>query len=49
MSRPPALEFGMLVGGVVVADQVGLPIQWDGPVDQTVKLYLLLVAILLLT
>jgi hypothetical protein len=48
VSRPPALEFGMLVGGVVVADQVELPIQRDGPVDQTEKLDLLLVAILLL-
>ena len=38
----------MLMGGVVVADQVELPIQPDGPVDQTEKLDPFLVAIPLL-
>jgi hypothetical protein len=49
VSRPPALDFGMLMAGVVVADQVELPIQRDGPVDQTEKLDAFLVAIPLLT
>ena len=44
VSRQPALDFGMLVGGVVVADQVELPIQRDGLVDQTEKVEPFLVA-----
>jgi hypothetical protein len=38
----------MLMGGVAVADQVELPIQQDGPVDQAEKLDPFLVAIPLL-
>ena len=48
VSRQPALDFGVLVSGVVVADQVELPIQRDGLVDQTKKLEPFLVAMPLL-
>lgn len=34
----PALYFGVLMGGVVIADQVEVPIDRDGLVDQTEKL-----------
>src|SRR2546426_8993152 len=34
----PALHFGVLMGGVVIADQVQLPVGWDGLVDQAEKL-----------
>ena len=39
----PALHFGVLMGGVVIADQVKLPIGRDGLVDQAEKLEPLLV------
>ena len=48
VSRQPALDFGVLGSGVVVADQVELPIQRDGPVDQTEKLEPFLLAMPLL-
>src|SRR6266566_6093969 len=34
----PALHFGVLMGGVIIADQVKLPVGRDGLVDQAEKL-----------
>ena len=47
--RQPALHFAVLMGGVVVADQVKLPIHRNGLVDQTEKLEPFLVSMSLLT
>src|ERR1035441_9189223 len=44
VSRQPTLHFGVLMGGVVVADQVKLPVGRDGLIDQAEKLEPLLVA-----
>jgi len=44
----PALYFGMLMGGVVIANQVELPVRRDGLIDQTEKFEPFLVAMLLL-
>jgi len=49
VARQPALHFGVLMGGVVIADQVQLPVGGDGLVDQAEKLEPFLVAIALLT
>ena len=46
--RQPALHFGVLMGGVVIADQVKLPVGRDGLVDEAEKLEPLLVAMPLL-
>jgi len=44
----PVLHFGMLMGGIVIANQVKLPIRQDGVVDQAEKLEPLLVPMTLL-
>jgi len=36
--RQPALHFGVLMGGVVIADQVKLPVGQDGLVDEAENL-----------
>jgi hypothetical protein len=38
MPRQPALHFGMFMGGIVIADQVQLPVGGDGLVDEAEKL-----------
>ena len=48
MPRQPALHFGMFMGGVVIADQVQLPVGGDGLVDEAEKLEPLLVPMALL-
>ena len=48
MSRQPALHFGMFMGGIVIADQVQLPVGGDGLVDEAKKLEPLLMAMPLL-
>ena len=48
VSRQPALDLGVLMRGVVVPDQVELPIQGDGLVDQEEKLEPFLMAMPLL-
>ena len=44
----PALHSGVLMGGVVITDQVELPVGRDGLVDQAEKLEPLLVPMALL-
>src|ERR1017187_9689834 len=46
--RQPAVRFGVLMGGVVIADQVKLPVGRDGLLDEAEKLEPLLVAMPLL-
>src|SRR5208283_281035 len=46
--RQPALHFGVLMGGVVIADQVELSVGRDGLVDQAEKLEPFLMAMPLL-
>ena len=43
MTRKPAPHFGMFMGGIVIADQVQLPVGGDGLVDEAEKLEPLLV------
>ena len=48
VSHQPALDLRVLMGGVVIADQVQLPVGRDGLVDQAEKLEPLLVPMPLL-
>ena len=48
MPRQPALHFGMFMGGIVIADQVQLPVGGDSLVDEAEKLEPLLVPMALL-
>jgi hypothetical protein len=43
MTRKPAPHFGMFMGGIVIADQVQLPVGGDGLIDEAEKLESLLV------
>ena len=48
MPSQPALHFGVFMGGVVIADQVQLPVGGDGLVDQAEELEPFLMAMPLL-